>query len=114
MFELIEKKGRNREIDNYTIIRLNCNGASVDVKQIDGIVNDLWLYDNRIYYSLFTKMGGKNIESMDLNGEDVKVLVKKEMGYIFMFQTRKYTRFMKTRITNVNYIRWIWMVLINS
>lgn len=89
VFELIEKKGRNREIDNYTIIRLNCNGASVDVKQIDGIVNDLWLYDNRIYYSLFTKMGGKNIESMDLNGEDVKVLVKKENGVYFYVSNEK-------------------------
>ncbi|MFR5620021.1 MAG: DUF5050 domain-containing protein [Clostridium sp.] len=46
-------------------------------------------YDNRIYYSLFTKMGGKNIESMDLNGEDVKVLVKKENGVYFYVSNEK-------------------------
>lgn len=81
VFQLLEKKGKNRQIDDYTIVRLRSDGS--DVKKFDARVEDLWLYDNRIYYSWFTKWGGSDIESMDINGKDNKTIVEKDYGIYF-------------------------------
>lgn len=81
VFQLLERKGKNRQIDDSTIVRLRSDGS--DVKKFDVKVEDLWLYDNRIYYSWFTKWGGSDIESMDINGKDNKTIVEKDRGIYF-------------------------------
>ena len=81
VFQLLERKGKNRQIDDSTIVRLKSDGS--DVKKFDVKVEDLWLYDNRIYYSWFTKWGGSDIESMDINGKDNKTILEKDRGIYF-------------------------------
>ena len=81
VFQLLERKGKNRQIKASTIVRLRSDGS--DVKKFDVKVADLWLYDNRIYYSWCTKWGGSDIESMDINGKDNKTIVEKDCGIYF-------------------------------
>lgn len=87
VFQLVKKSGKNREIDNYSIVRLNSDGSNV--KEIPARVFDLWLYNNRIYFSYFTKWGGKNIESMDMNGGDINTIIKKDNGVYFYIMNEK-------------------------
>lgn len=87
VFQLVEKSGEHREIDNYSIVRLNSDGSNV--KKISARVYDLWLYDNRIYFSNFTKWGGKNIESMDINGGDINTIIEKDKGVYFYVMNGK-------------------------
>ena len=87
VFQLVEKSGENREIDDYSIIRLNSDGSNV--KKISARVYDLWLYDNRIYYSSFTKWGGRNIQSMNINGGDINTIIEKDKGVFFYVVNEK-------------------------
>lgn len=87
VFQLVEKLGENRQIDKYSIMRLNSDGSNV--KKISARVYDLWLYNNRIYFSCFTKWGRKNIESMDINGGDKNTIIKKDKGVHFYVMNEK-------------------------
>lgn len=87
VFRLVEKLGKHREIDDYSIVRLNSDGSNV--KKISARVYDLWLYDNRIYFSNFTKWGGKNIESMDINGGDINTIIERDKGVYFYVMNEK-------------------------
>lgn len=82
VFLLSEGGKDNIKSRKDSICKIKSNGSEFE-KLEEVRVNDLWLYKNRIYYSSFTKWSGRNIYSMDMNGEDEKVILEKEDGIEF-------------------------------
>lgn len=79
---------RINTIESHYICKMKTDGTHFE-RLLDAYVYDMWLYKNRIYFSFFTKWGGSDIYSMDMNGEDLQQLVEEKQGLEFEVANNK-------------------------
>lgn len=79
VFQLVEFKDG---YENYYICRIKNDGTKFK-KIREERINDLWMYESNIFYSQYTKWGGSNLYSMDIDGKKRKLIFEMETGLEF-------------------------------
>lgn len=77
------------ETKNYYICKLKIDGSCFE-KIYETRIEDMWVCDNRIYFSKYNKRGATGIFSMDMDGENAKMLFDKQNIWFQIYNRKIY------------------------
>lgn len=81
--------GTVREVNSYNICKVKTDGSCFE-KLSKTRVENMWVYDNTIYFSKYSKRGAKGIFCIDINGKNEKLLFDKENVWFGIYKQNIY------------------------